>query len=61
VLGEEHPGTATSYTNVAYVLEDQGRYAEAGEGHRKALAINRKVLGEEHPDTATSTKCFVGS
>jgi tetratricopeptide (TPR) repeat protein len=32
----------------------QGKYKEAEEGYRKALAIYRKVLGEEHPDTATS-------
>ena len=28
-LGEEHPDTAESYNNLAYVLGDQGRYAEA--------------------------------
>jgi tetratricopeptide (TPR) repeat protein len=54
VLGEEHPGTAQNYDNLANTLNAQGKYVEAAEGYRKALVILRKVLGEEHPDTATS-------
>jgi tetratricopeptide (TPR) repeat protein len=54
VLGEEHPGTANSYNNVAFTLNAQGRYKEAEEGLQKALAIYRKMFGEEHPDTARS-------
>ena len=54
MLGEEHPDTANSYNNVAYNQNAQGKYAEAEEGYRKALAICRKVLGEEHPYTANS-------
>jgi Tfp pilus assembly protein PilF len=52
VLGEDHPHTANSYSNVASCLSEQGQYAAAEEGFRKALAIRRKVLGESHPDTA---------
>jgi hypothetical protein len=55
VLGEEHPLTATNYNNLALNLGDQGKYREAEEGYRKALAIRRKVLGEEHPLTATGS------
>jgi tetratricopeptide (TPR) repeat protein len=60
VLGEEHPDTALSYDNVAN-LKAQGKYAEAAEGLRKALDINRKVLGEEHPHTAGSYNHVAGN
>jgi CHAT domain-containing protein/Flp pilus assembly protein TadD len=61
VLGEEHPHTADSYNNVAGNLNAQGKYAEAEVGHRKALAIRRKVLGEKHPDTAQSYDNVAGN
>ncbi len=48
------PTPPTSYNNLAGNQNAQGKYAEAEEGYRKALAIRRKVLGEEHPDTAPS-------
>jgi tetratricopeptide (TPR) repeat protein len=48
------PFTAIGYNNLALTLNSQGKYQEAEEGHRKALAIQRKVLGEEHANTATS-------
>ena len=53
-LGENHPDTATSYSNVASNLNAQGRYAEAEPLYRKALDIRRAVLGKCHPDTAQS-------
>jgi Tfp pilus assembly protein PilF len=54
VLGEEHPDTAVSYSNLASNLKKQGRYADAEPLNRKALAINQKVLGDQHPQTALS-------
>ena len=54
VLGEDHPDTAGSYGVVAFILNAQGKAAEAGPLYQKALEIRRKVLGEEHPDTASS-------
>ena len=54
VLGEEHPDTATGYSNVAADLNAQGKYAEAEPFFRKALALRQKMLGEEHPATAAS-------
>jgi tetratricopeptide (TPR) repeat protein len=54
VLGEDHPDTATSYNDVAFNLNAQGKYAEAGPLHHKALDLRRKILGEEHPSTAAS-------
>src|SRR5262245_24384197 len=54
VLGENHPFTASSYTNVASCLDDLGKSSEALPLYRQALAIRRKALGENHPSTATS-------
>jgi tetratricopeptide (TPR) repeat protein len=53
-LGEAHPGTAASYSNLANALWYQGKYAEAEAMHRKALAIAIAALGEAHPGTARS-------
>ena len=55
VLGEDHPDTASSYSNVG-----MGYWNLAGERKKglkyqeKALEIRRRVLGENHPDTASS-------
>jgi tetratricopeptide (TPR) repeat protein len=54
VLGEDHPHTALSYNNVAFILSAQGKHAEAGPLFQKALDICRKVLSEGHPHTANS-------
>jgi tetratricopeptide (TPR) repeat protein len=54
VLGEDHPLTAESYSNLAANLYTRGRNAEAGTLFQKALDIFRKALGEGHPDTAAS-------
>jgi tetratricopeptide (TPR) repeat protein len=53
-LGEAHPDTALSYNNLAVVLADKGKLAEAEAMNRKALAIRLQALGEAHPDTALS-------
>ena len=44
-LGVEHPDTLTSMNNLALVLNDQGKYEEAEEMHRQALALYETVLG----------------
>jgi tetratricopeptide (TPR) repeat protein len=54
LLGEEHPDTAKSYFNMAYILNVQGKYTEAQPLNEKSLAICRKVLGEHHLLTAQS-------
>jgi tetratricopeptide (TPR) repeat protein len=46
VLGEDHPYTANSYNNLAYNLNAQGKYMEAGPLYQRALDIRRKILGE---------------
>ena len=60
-LGEDHRDTATSYNNIAFNLDDQGRYDEAEPLYRKALEIRTRVLGEEHPDTAKSYGNFAAN
>ena len=37
LYGEEHPGTATSYNNLAVVYDDQGKYEEAEELYKNCL------------------------
>ncbi|RDW63751.1 hypothetical protein BP6252_11296 [Coleophoma cylindrospora] len=53
-LGHSHPDTLTSVSNLALVLERQGRYAEAESMNRRALGGREKELGPNHPDTLTS-------
>jgi tetratricopeptide (TPR) repeat protein len=76
MLGEEHPDFAGSLTNLAAVLEEQGKYDEAQPLYRQTLAICRKVcaihfvasyhnnscqaFGEEHPDVTTSLNNLAG-
>ncbi|HEX5273609.1 MAG TPA: tetratricopeptide repeat protein, partial [Gemmataceae bacterium] len=52
VLGEAHPGTAAACNDVAYTLNAQEKFVEAGPLYQKALDIWREALGEDHPDTA---------
>jgi hypothetical protein len=57
-LGHEHPDTLTSMSNLAGVLDSQGKYGEAEAMNRQTLARREKVLGPEHPDTLTSIYCL---
>jgi tetratricopeptide (TPR) repeat protein len=54
LLGPDHPDTAQSLTNLAFLLNDQGDDAAARPLHERSLAIREKVLGPEHKDTAES-------
>jgi CHAT domain-containing protein/tetratricopeptide (TPR) repeat protein len=54
LLTDEHPDTATSYNNVAYNLNAQGKYALAQPLYEKALSIRRRLLTDDHPRTAQS-------
>src|SRR6266576_3682423 len=54
-LGPEHPNTARSLDNLAFLLRSQGGdNAGARPLYERALAIREKALGPEHPDTAAS-------
>ena len=46
VLGKEHSSTLTSMNNLTGVLSSQGKYKEAEEMHRQALATRETVLGK---------------
>ena len=39
---------------MGYLLQAQGRLAEAEPYYRKALEVSRRVLGDEHPSTLSS-------
>ena len=54
LLTDDHPESAFSYSNLAYNLHAQGKYAEAQPLNEKALEIRRRLLTDDHPDTATS-------
>jgi Tetratricopeptide repeat len=54
VLGPDHPHTATSLSNLAWLLRAQGELAAARPLLERALAIRERVLGPDHPDTAIS-------
>ena len=51
VLGEDHPDTLASATNLVMLLGRVGEDQEARELAEDILARRRRVLGEDHPDT----------
>jgi tetratricopeptide (TPR) repeat protein len=53
-LGANHPGTATTLTDLSLVVHDQGDLAGARSLLERALAIREASLGRDHPDTAYS-------
>ena len=48
VLGEEHPKTLASMSNLAVIFQNQGRWKEAEELGAQELKICKRVLGGEH-------------
>ncbi len=54
VLGDDHPDTLTSISQMGLLLQGRGRLAEAETYYREALENRRRVLGDEHPDTLIS-------
>jgi tetratricopeptide (TPR) repeat protein len=52
-LGLNHPETAKSMNNLAYLLEELGEYDTVGVLYEEALEIDRQVLGNLHPDVAS--------
>lgn len=53
-LGEEHPETVQSLSNLGMILYTTGDFHEAFPYVEKALAICQHQLGEQHPDTISA-------
>jgi eukaryotic-like serine/threonine-protein kinase len=51
VLGEEHPDTLASISNMGFLLQSQGKLDEAERYNREAAEALRRVLGVEHQQT----------
>jgi tetratricopeptide (TPR) repeat protein len=51
VLGEEHPDTLASISNLGTLLQRQGNYGQALPYRREALEKSRRVLGDDHRAT----------
>jgi hypothetical protein len=60
VLGEDHPDTLASATNLVMLLGAVGEDQAARELGEDILARRRRVLGEDHPDTLWSAFTVVG-
>lgn len=52
VLGEDHPHTLSSLSNLAAILQAQGDLVGARRYAEQVLGTMRRVLGERHPDTS---------
>jgi hypothetical protein len=50
-LGPDHPDTARTLHNLAFLLQEEGDLGAAQPLFERALAINEKVLGPDHPNT----------
>ena len=57
-LGQEHPHTLKSMSDLAMTLHYRGKDKRAEEMSRRALEWREKMLGAEHPDTLTSVNCL---
>ena len=53
-LGEDHPDTLVSATNLAVILRALGETQAARELAEDTLTRRRRTLGEDHPDTQRS-------
>jgi tetratricopeptide (TPR) repeat protein len=60
ILGEQHPNTVASLSNLAELYRNQGRSEDAEPLMKQALVIRWKVLGGQHPDTASSLNNLAG-
>ena len=54
ILGQTHPDTLTTRSNLAYAYQDAGRLEEAIPLFERTLADREQILGETHPDTLTA-------
>jgi len=61
VLGEDHPDTLASASNLVMILGRVGEEQAARELAEDILARRRRVLGEDHPDTLAAAFQLVGA
>ena len=54
VLGDDHPDTLTSASNLARDLHALGEHQQARDLDEDTLTRRRRVLGDDHPDTLIS-------
>ena len=57
-LGDEHPRTLTAMNNLAFLLQDQGKLAEAERLILTALHTGCTSLGSKHPTILTLASCL---
>ena len=53
-MGDKHQDTLTFIDNMASLLRDQGKLAEAEPLFREAYKGRRSLFGQRHPDTVSS-------
>ncbi len=58
MLGDAHPDTLGSISNLAVLLQAQGKLAEAGPLFREALDGQRRTLGDAHPNTRNAVQLW---
>ncbi|MBV8829804.1 MAG: serine/threonine protein kinase [Acidobacteriaceae bacterium] len=54
ILGEKHPDTLRTMSDLAFVYELQGRYGQAEPLYTETLEVRRSLLGRQHVATAAS-------
>jgi hypothetical protein len=54
VLGDEHPSTLISISNLAMFLEGRQEYDQAEALYLECINGCRRVLGNDHPDTIST-------
>ena len=50
-LGDNHPDTLGTMSNLASAYDNQGKYRDAMVLYKQCLDKQKAVLGENHPDT----------
>ena len=58
-LGEDHPDTLTSMSNLAYTWKSSGRDAEAIDLLQNCLAKRKQIIGLNHPDTLSTSETLL--
>ena len=60
MLGEEHPDTLTSMSNLAFTWGSQGRLNEALDLMRQCVEFQQRILGLDHPRTVSNRSTLCG-